>query len=221
MLSIPVIIIISLSSLTLILLITYLVMRKSSGCKPDCKNRVCGVDGCGGSCGSCGDGEICSADGQCGLCKSDCAVGMAGDKCGMLDICGNICNCQKGLNCNEGICTAPPCSCDGKMCGDPDGCGGKCNVPCKEENPEFPLYPICCSGECRSTSELNCGACGKQCNRGEKCISDGRGNFSCQCSPTCNKVSCFNDGCGGNCGITCDANKNEYCGQDGTCIIVL
>ncbi len=28
-------------------------------CVPDCKNRVCGPDGCGGNCGACGDGTTC------------------------------------------------------------------------------------------------------------------------------------------------------------------
>ena len=31
-------------------------------CKPDCTDRICGNDGCGGSCGECGDGMTCSED---------------------------------------------------------------------------------------------------------------------------------------------------------------
>ena len=34
-------------------------------CEPDCLDKNCGDDGCGGSCGECGEGQEC-ADGQCG-----------------------------------------------------------------------------------------------------------------------------------------------------------
>ncbi len=34
-------------------------------CVPDCTDRTCGLDGCGGLCGECGDGETCDVMGQC------------------------------------------------------------------------------------------------------------------------------------------------------------
>jgi hypothetical protein len=34
-------------------------------CQPDCDDRVCGDDGCGGSCGSCDPDESCTGDGEC------------------------------------------------------------------------------------------------------------------------------------------------------------
>ena len=32
------------------------------GCKPDCRGKGCGSDGCGGSCGKCSGGTVCLAD---------------------------------------------------------------------------------------------------------------------------------------------------------------
>jgi hypothetical protein len=38
----------------------------SSGCVPDCTDRACGGNGCGGSCGTCDEGFVCAAvRGQC------------------------------------------------------------------------------------------------------------------------------------------------------------
>jgi len=38
-------------------------------CTPDCGNKECGSDGCGGTCGSCEYGNVCSPE---GMCKSKC-----------------------------------------------------------------------------------------------------------------------------------------------------
>jgi len=32
----------------------------TSACAPNCSNKVCGQDGCGGSCGACGSGKACN-----------------------------------------------------------------------------------------------------------------------------------------------------------------
>lgn len=48
-------------------------------CNPDCTDRACGGDGCGGSCGTCSGGDTCDAVGQCKApCVDECAVGEAG-----------------------------------------------------------------------------------------------------------------------------------------------
>lgn len=39
--------------------------QDSDGCLPDCQDRDCGDDGCGGSCGDCDQGFQCTDDGQC------------------------------------------------------------------------------------------------------------------------------------------------------------
>ena len=70
-------------------------------CKPDCKNKECGPDACGGVCGT-GD-------------KSTMGCPPAKPNCNSMSF---IC---------EGVCTP---DCTGKECGS-DGCGGDCGVcPC-------------------------------------------------------------------------------------------
>jgi hypothetical protein len=121
-------------------------------CVPDCTNKECGDDGCGGSCGSCGTNAICS-NGSCacnsgygncdGLWSNGCEVsltnnsnncGSCGNSCGANATCNNgICICTY-LDCNgvccdaEQVCFNNSCctpNCVGKECGY-DGCGGSC-----------------------------------------------------------------------------------------------
>ena len=94
-------------------------------CTPQCAERQCGDDGCGGSCGDCEEGLICDAEsGTCYECQPDCEGRDCGD-----DGCGGSCGeCGDGWSCNEfvhkcvGGCTA---DCTGKTCGS-DGCSGSC-----------------------------------------------------------------------------------------------
>ena len=41
------------------------VCHQDACCLPDCTDKQCGGDGCGGSCGDCSDGFVCNAEGQC------------------------------------------------------------------------------------------------------------------------------------------------------------
>jgi MYXO-CTERM domain-containing protein len=96
-------------------------------CKPDCKGKQCGDNGCDGSCGSCLEGEMC---GQQDLCVSACESDCADRECGM-DVCGDSCgSCAEGYLCSElGKCYPEGCEldCDGRTCGD-NGCGGVCGT---------------------------------------------------------------------------------------------
>lgn len=96
-------------------------MRCTSVCQPNCTNRQCGSDGCGGSCGSCPSGLGCVA-GEC----TDCTPNCLGKQCGD-DGCGGKCGfCPNGNQCgSDGLCGACQRNCQGKTCG-PDGCGGNC-----------------------------------------------------------------------------------------------
>ncbi len=90
-------------------------------CSPECGERVCGPDGCGGSCGDCPEGSACE-EGQCGGCVPDCGDAECGP-----NGCGGSCGqCDIGLACAEGKCDCVP-QCSGKECG-PDGCGGQCGM---------------------------------------------------------------------------------------------
>jgi len=90
-------------------------------CVPDCKNRECGDDGCGGVCGSCGNNALCnnyrceclSGFGNCNLKWEDgCEANFSTDPhhcsdcatdCGKDSVCNNkVCACQTGFgNCDN------------------------------------------------------------------------------------------------------------------------
>ena len=54
----------------------------NSCCTPDCKNKTCGDNGCGGSCGTCTSGMSCNENGQC-----------QGDACATATVCNTSADC--------------------------------------------------------------------------------------------------------------------------------
>ncbi|MDX9720970.1 MAG: formylglycine-generating enzyme family protein [Myxococcota bacterium] len=82
-------------------------------CVPDCTDKQCGDDGCGGLCG--GMGESACQDDVLITCEQG---QLAFDDCTLL---GGICE-DDGSGGHQ--CTCTP-DCEGKLCGD-DGCGGSC-----------------------------------------------------------------------------------------------
>ena len=79
-------------------------MDTETACLPQCDERHCGDDGCGGICGSCftpGGAlapELCMADGTC--CEQQCVDKLCGD-----DGCGGTCGqCEQFSECLEGTC---------------------------------------------------------------------------------------------------------------------
>jgi len=65
-------------------------------CQPDCLDKECGDDGCGGACGICGGGQSC----QSGICIS-CAPDCLEKDCGP-DGCGGTCGeCPEDAWCSE------------------------------------------------------------------------------------------------------------------------
>lgn len=101
-----------------------------SACTPDCTDKECGSDGCGGTCGVCPDGIGCEDN----ACKNvdpclnlNCDDGdvCTNDQC-VIDGTNNQASCQNtfdDLLCPK-ICTP---QCNGRECG-PDGCGGVCGI---------------------------------------------------------------------------------------------
>ncbi len=106
-------------------------------CIFQCTGKACGDDGCGGSCGTCQAGQSCD-NGQCvsptNTCTPSCQIQPGTPApCGFPDGCGGLCPgpCVNPKTCNQGQCvTDPTCTpqCEGKICGDDNGCGGPCTV---------------------------------------------------------------------------------------------
>ncbi len=106
-------------------------------CTPDCQDRECGPDGCGGSCGTCPQGYYCDRTGLCAFgCQDRCnrgdraCAGNAVITCEDTD--GDGCvewsvpiACPAGSQCQDGQCVGCQPDCTNKECGD-DGCGGSC-----------------------------------------------------------------------------------------------
>jgi|GEM_PF-1264681 len=179
---------------------------------------VTGVDNCGNTqtdvnCGantiSCsytgfGDGR-CSVNGE-----KTCSAGTYGActptepdpriatcsvlNCGGNDQCGGLCNtqsCGGGMTCTDGACV-PDCtpSCDGKICGESDGCTGWCDVDASCIGTSNTCDGTQTPPVCKCGSNPLCGA-GLICSAGS-CVADcllteetsARMSRTCPSSPT-------------------------------------
>ena len=159
-------------------------------CIPECDGKMCGDDsGCNYPCdGDCpGPNEVCF-----------------GGACQCTDVgCGDAC-CSPGEECVSGNCC--DIQCDGKVCGESDGCGGACQGPCPGE------FEVCLEGSCACTY-LEC--FGECCQSGATCAND-----TCCFPQTCEETGAEcgfpSDGCGNvqYCGACAD---DRYCTEDFTC----
>lgn len=103
-------------------------------CVPQCADKVCGDDGCGGSCGSCTgcdgvDDSLCVEDGSACAEPFCCPTCLPGQQCGD-DGCGGVCGpgCTENGTCDPETWTcvcAPDCS---DPCALDDGCGNRCEA---------------------------------------------------------------------------------------------
>lgn len=147
------------------------------GCTPNCFERTCGNDGCGGSCGPCAGNEVC----QSGRCV--CVPACGGKDCGD-DGCGATCGtcaaprtCQGGqcvcpgdcpptwvrlpgtCDCcidNEGFCSPTDDECCSDRCADSPGIGGLCHGLQRDDARTFDAQ--CASGDCRDAG-IGVGTC--------------------------------------------------------------
>ena len=170
-------------------------------CTPDCADKACGPDGCGGICG---DFLTSDCDGTTlRLCQDgviqpfDCAA--SGDVCQEKG--------QGGHHCVDPSCTP---ECTGKACG-PDGCGGVCGDFLTSDCDGTTLR-LCQDGVIQS---VDCAAAG------DVCQENGQGGHHCVdpgCTPECTGNACGSDGCSGVCGefltSDCDGTTLRLC-QDG------
>jgi len=84
-------------------------MDTDPACVPNCTDKDCGDDGCGGTCGSCLPGEFCTSEATCeiGECIPDCD----GKTCGS-DGCQGSCGvCAAGETCLQSTCAVVPAGC--------------------------------------------------------------------------------------------------------------
>lgn len=114
---------------------------------PDCGERVCGDDGCGGSCGTCGNGDHC-VGGACVPCS---CVGL---DCGD-DGCGISCGeCHDGIECTADLCETGLCmftpETPGFTCSDQDLC--TFNDACDGTGKCVGKHYACAIGTCEASS---------------------------------------------------------------------
>ena len=147
-------------------------------CVPQCEDKDCGDDGCGGSCGACTE----FPNSYCGNTKCLCTIDCFEKECGD-DRCGGSCGtCPQGLYCSEDQteCVCQP-ECQGKDCGD-DGCGGTCGE-CEDADfcngMEVCQQSVCVKGE------------PPECNDGDPCTED-----SCDPGSGCVHSAVYGGECG-------------------------
>jgi hypothetical protein len=146
-------------------------------CQPQCQDRLCGPNACGGSCGDCAQGQVCTP-----------ATGTCGPQCPPADQ-----QCSPG----QTRCNGPALeTCEDSFAG-PDQ-PGECwlfSAPqtCPQGQTCQPLDAGSASCACPHA------ACGPSCcaNAAQVCYAG-----EC-CTPKCLGIVCGSDGCGGTCG-TCD-----------------
>ncbi len=173
----------------------------SCPCVPDCAERECGADGCGGQCGSCGSGSLCDAEAGTCRCVPDCDGRECGDD-GCEGQCGS---CWFGTRCAEGRCVPCQPDCAGRECGD-DGCDGQCgscgpNERCTDG--QCICVPSCVDRQC---GDDGCGGSCGSCPAGLFCVHGRCG----ACEPDCTDRVCGDDGCGGSCAPGC-INAGDVC----------
>ncbi len=158
-------------------------------CVPDCTDKQCGPDGCGGNCGTgpsngCANGSFCD-EGQCTTeCVTECNLGES------------RCNGTQVENCVDVYAGVEPAQAPCYRFGQTQ----PCEDPKKTCNPDFDAC-VCqfkdCEGTCCDDATFTC--------FGNTC-----------CKPNCEAQGneCGSDGCGGSCG---QCQNGWFC-SNGSCL---
>jgi hypothetical protein len=181
-------------------------------CTPQCQDKKCGDDGCGGKCGTCTDGQQCVA-GACVTPTCDPACGGETPVCNASQVCEcDASSCTGGKQCVAGACATPECTpaCGGEtpVCNasqvcecDASSCtGGK---PCVAGVCVPPTCTPACGGEtpvCNASLVCECDA--SSCTGGKQCVAG-----ACVPAPTCTPA------CGGETPV---CNASQVCECDAT-----
>lgn len=196
-------------------------------CTPDCTNKQCGDDGCGGSCGSCGNNALCeqykckcyNGYDNCNKDWSDgCEIDLKNDvkNCGY---CKNECKVNNGeAGCENKICIIVSCYFPYDDCDDlyTNGCEtslttvekcGDCGNNCNEKNWQNVAEYKCVSGFNKYFCQI------KSCETNNDDCDDVATN-GCEVDLMSDKENC------GKCGKICDEGvmnvTNAFCNQ-GNC----
>jgi|GEM_PF-1416032 len=209
----------------------------SDVCVPDCTNKTCGSDGCGGQCGTaCPDGEVCNA-------AQDACETLGGDSCSDPIVVPGTPFLQSGdTTTATGTIELLDDACD------TSGWGSASPERIYSFTPTVTgVYDISVDGEafdevlyvtdtCGDVSDATClGASDPgnlsltlDANTTYYIVVDGYSDFSSQtgdytfsisdpCIPSCDGLVCGSDGCGGTCGAECDPGNS--CNADQTACI--
>ena len=208
-------------------------------CIPDCQDRECGDDGCGGSCGVCDDGDPCYGIETC--LEGSCLPGLPVD-CAYLElpdcwaaVCvptsgeceaipladGTECNDDSGCSvedrCFAGVCVGVEVNCDDgdpctiDSCGEADGCISK-PIVC-------PAAP-CKSGQCDPIFS-ECTYSPMECDDDDPCTTDVCSLESGQCQfqpiacPPCSIPEPSDCGANGEEAQSCKCMMDPSCADDG------
>jgi hypothetical protein len=119
------------------------------GCMPNCVDRTCGSDGCGGSCGTCPADQSCQG-GMC-LCIPESRTTTCGGRCGdRTNTCGQIVGCPTCSG--ERACLSNgSCAIVCPVGGCPTGCG--CGLPTTEGTSHCIANSSSVGQPCTSTAE--------------------------------------------------------------------
>lgn len=199
--------------------------NSNAACVPQCGDRECGGDGCGGNCGICGPGNACSLEGVCRL--ASCGDGKLdpGEECdsgleeGKEGACisesecvddGNACTVEQFFGTAEN-CDATCTRFQIRNCvnGDgccPDGCNdgndSDCSANC--DNGEIDTNETCDPPESCPTLE--------DCTEAEACQTPELTGSASNCSAACAYIditACINgDGC---CPTDCTSDNDDDC----------
>jgi hypothetical protein len=202
-------------------------------CTPDCQDRQCGADGCGGTCGTCANQQACTEAGYCA-----CTPACDGKECGGNGCGGSCGTCPGGYECDaQGACQQilPSCG-DGECNGDEDcaSCADDCGPcdSCGDNKCQDGETCASCAEDCSACADSDCCAYHDRpgcewkfisdcvCNLKASCCSGiwssdcvvkaaGCGGECDVCKPDCQAIECGDDGCGGSCGT---------CGDGQTCL---
>ena len=134
------------------------ISETDSTCTPDCSDKECSEDGCGGLCGVCDPNQTCVQ----GICVGPavCGNGECEPPFETSENCADDCEPVEPV-CGDGICTPPehPETCYEDCVGvDPDCGDGKCVPPaetsesCPEDCQEG-VDPVCGDGKCVPPTE--------------------------------------------------------------------